>query len=160
VSRRALLLALIACSRPTIESCDQDLHGVWILPGGERWMVLDDKRQALEAYPLFRDPGESLTRGDPPDVVVAPRVIDLVRGAPCRDTRPCPGASGEVKRRYMRHADQCLSSAPIHLLACKNDELELLVSDPPPPATFAPCSYVQTPPPRLERWKRSSELSR
>lgn len=135
---RAWLLALAACShRAPIASCADDLHGVWIAPDGQRWMMLDNGPRGLEAYPLFDDAAPI------GDVVVAPRVIDLARDTP-----------GSVKRRYMRRADACEARAPAQLGTCAGDAIELVLGEVGPPEMFAPCSWPAQPPPHVERWQR------
>ena len=130
-----LVIAAWACDRrPPVASCDDSLHGVWITPGGQRWMMLDSGG-TLEAYPLFDDAV--------PDGV--PRVIDLARG---------DKLAGEVKRRHMRRADACLARAPIRVTACRDDELELVLADPPAPLTMTPCAWSMAPASRFERWRR------
>ena len=134
-----LLLAVAACScRAPVQSCDQDLHGVWIAPGHQRWNVIDDG-SVIEAYPMFDD-----TPGRTADVVVAPRVLEVDRAS----------RAGEIRRRFMRRADLCLARAPIHLEACKDDELELVLADVPSPLDFGPCRWPASPPSRVERWHR------
>ena len=47
--------ALAGCDRrEPIESCTQNLHGVYVAPEGQRWMLLDN-RVTLELFPLFDD---------------------------------------------------------------------------------------------------------
>jgi len=140
----AVVLAAGACSRRApIASCDDNLRGVYTA-GAERWMVLDD-RKTLEAYPLFPD-------GDgPPDLVVAPRVIDLARppaGATNREL------TGTVRRRYMRWAQRCDAHVPVHVTRCAGDTIELVLADPAPPIEMSPCMWPGPEPSRVERWRR------
>lgn len=139
--KRAALLAIAACSRGApIASCDDDLRGVYVA-GDERWMILDGGA-TLEAYPLFPD------AAGPPDLVVAPRVIDLAR-AP-GDPRP----SGTLRRRYMRRAERCDARVPVEVTRCEGDTLELVLADPSPPTGFAPCAWPAPGPSRTVRWRR------
>src|SRR5690606_29654104 len=103
---------------PRIASCDDALHGVYVTPAGERWMVLDNG-PTLEVYPLFDD---SVPDG-------APRLIDLRRDA---------GLAGHVKRRYMRRAEACEARAPVRITACTRDALEIELADVAPPLSFTP----------------------
>lgn len=141
----AIAVSAAACSRrEPITSCEQSLEGAWQSDHGtgERWMILESKG-ALEAYPLFPDgrlPGVSA------DLETAPRVIDLSR-AP-------GGVAGDVKRRFMRRGVACVSTASVHVIACANDVLELVLADPPVPAGFDPCSFPRPDSSRRERWRR------
>lgn len=136
----AVGLAGGACSRRApIRPCDDDLRGVYT-SGAERWMVLDD-RDTLEAYPLFPD------SDGPADLVVAPRVIDLVR-----DGRAEP--SGTLRRRYMRRAQRCDAHVPVHITRCAGDTIELVLADPAPPIELSPCTWPGPGPSRVERWRR------
>ena len=133
-------LLLVACNadarRKPIASCADDLAGTWSTPAG-RWMMLDNGK-TLEAYPLFDD---SVTEG-------APRLIDLKRGdAPNR-------LEGELKRRFMRRADECESRAPVHVTRCEGDALQVVRGDVTSPLTFAPCSFGQSVPSHVETWHR------
>jgi hypothetical protein len=169
----AAVLAIAACRRDPIASCDDDLRGVY-LAASERWMVLDHGA-TLEAYPLFPDvPG-----GATGDAVleVAPRVIDFERGpgadpidptgafAPLGETRrqrrqgpqPHDFASlieGTLRRRYMRGRELCEARAPVHVTRCANDTLELVLVDPAPPIAFAPCTWPGPGPSHVVHWQR------
>ena len=145
---RAVMIALAvlatACSRrDPITSCDQSLAGPWRSDhDAEPWMILD-RQGALEIYPLFPD-------GRPPnlpaELETAPRAIDL--------TRTRGGLSGDVSRRFLRRGIQCIAKAPVHVTSCANDVLELVLSDPPAPAGFEPCSFPRPDSSRRERWRR------
>jgi hypothetical protein len=125
-------LALAACDRqPAVTSCDDALLGVWIAPGGSRWMILD-YGATLEAFPLFDD---AVADG-------APRLIDL---------RRTDKLAGEVKRRYR---DRCEAHAPIRVAKCKADTLQVVLADPQPPLQDAPCTWGQVAPSRVEHWRR------
>jgi hypothetical protein len=138
----AALLAMAACSRDTpIASCNDNLRGVYAI-GDQRWMVID-RGATLEAYPLFPD-----AQG-PPELVSAPRVIDLVRarGDGARLT-------GTLWRRYMRGAERCEAQLPVQVTRCAGDTLEIVLADPVPPIGFAPCAWPRPGPSRVERWRR------
>jgi hypothetical protein len=136
----ALALVLAACGRRApIASCDDDLRGVYT-SGAERWMVLDD-RGTLEAYPLFPD------SDGPPDLVVAPRVIELVRDGRAE-------LSGTLRRRYMRRAQRCDAHVPVQVTRCAGDTLELVLADPAPPIELSPCTWPGPGSSRVERWRR------
>src|SRR5437016_2489700 len=62
--------------------------------------------------------------------------------------------SGSVRRRYMRGAERCDARAPIRITRCSDDTLELVVTDPVPPISFAPCVWPQPEPSHVERWHR------
>jgi len=136
----ALLLALCACSsRSPITSCRDDLRGTYVADG-KRWMLLESARDTFEAYPLFDD-------GLPGPLEVAPRVIDLDRDA--------RGAlAGTVQRRFMRGPRVCDGELPVHVTACTNDTLEIVLADPQPPLAFDPCSWGRPPDTHVERWHR------
>jgi len=165
--KRAAVLVIAACSRDAVTTCSDDLRGVYTvlsmephphpgalpagamprpstastedLAGGERWMVLDDGA-TLEAYPLFPDGGHD------PALEIAPRVIDLARGA--------DGIAGTLRRRYLRRADVCEARQPIHVTRCAANLLELVLADPSPPTSFAPCTWPRPAASRVERWLR------
>lgn len=135
MKRALLLVAVAACDRRApISSCEDDLHGVWITPDDHRWMLLDNGA-TLEGYPLFDD---SVPDG-------APRVIDLHRGE---------RFTGEVKRRFMKGATQCDAHAPIRIAKCKEDRLQLVISDVPTPLSMTPCQWPQPAEARFEHWRR------
>ena len=129
------VVVLTACDRqPPVTSCRDDLHGVWAAPNGERWALLDHGG-TLEAFALFDD---AVGAG-------APRVIVLARDGQL---------SGEIKRRYASGSDHCDARAPVHVTKCEANELQLVVADPPPPLSFAPCAWGTAPVSRVERWRR------
>jgi hypothetical protein len=177
--KRALVLAIAACSRrDPIASCDDDLRGVYAA-GHERWMVLDNGA-TLEAYPLFPDGAGPGPEGAlPADIVVAPRVIDFQRVPMSKPPPPAgsPGSPGSLKspgslaaglprpleqtglagtlrRRYMRRAERCDGHVPVHITRCAGDTLELVLADPSPPLAYAPCTWSRPGPSRLVRWRR------
>lgn len=136
-------LALAACDRrPTIVSCGDNLHGVWVAPGDARWALVDHGSR-LDAFPLFDD---AVPAG-------APRVIELARSA-------APGAArdgslaGEARRRFMRGGDACEARAQFRITRCSDRELEVVGADPQPPLGYAPCSWGAAPDTRVERWRR------
>ena len=133
------MLDLLACSpHPRVTSCADDLTGVWVAPGSQRWMFLDHG-SSIEAFPIFADNAGS------GDVVGAPRVIDLHR-APA-------GLEGQIKRRFGRRGDFCDAHAAMQVTAC-GDELDVTVSDPPTPLALAPCQWPAPAASRTERWHR------
>lgn len=135
---RALLAAVAVCTacerRAPIDSCAQNLHGVYATPAGARWMLLDNGR-TLELFPLFDD--------TVPDG--APRVIDLARG---------DKLTGHVKRRFMQRATACEARAPVTVTACKANALQLVVGEVTSPVAYEPCSWGQPVPSRVEVWNR------
>jgi hypothetical protein len=142
----AAAVLVAACDRrPPVTSCADDLHGVWVAPGDARWMMLDNG-PTLEAYPMF--PDATPDRLAAPELVVAPRVLDLAR-----DSRGT--LAGDLKRRYMRRADTCDARVPVHVTACKDDTLELVLADVVAPVTLGPCSWPAPQPSRVERWRRN-----
>ncbi len=103
-----LLLVLAACGHgSSITTCADDLHGVYVTPGGQRWMVLDN-RETLEVYPMFDDGSGS----------AAPRLVDLAR---------TDKLEGTMQRRY---GDACTGRAPFHVIACKGDGLDVVYAEP------------------------------
>ena len=149
MTRAALLAAALlgacaagACSRPApITTCADSLHGVWRAEHAQRWMFLD-RGVTLEGYPLFAD---APREGDP-QIVVAPRVIDLQREP--------DGLRGTVHRRYMRGAERCDARVGVRITSCAADQLELVLAEPAPPTGFAPCAWPQAGASRRERWRR------
>jgi hypothetical protein len=143
----ALVVAVLAaaCSRrDPITSCDQLLDGPWRSDhSAEQWMILEHKGGALEIYPLFPDGRPPNT---PAELETAPRAIDL--------TRITGKLSGDVSRRYLRRGIDCIAKAPVHVVSCANDMLELVLADPPAPAGFEPCSFPRPDSSRRERWRR------
>jgi hypothetical protein len=138
---RAALLLLGACSRrDPVMSCSDNLGGAWTTDRGERWMIIDSG-PALESYPLFDD---THPPNAPAGLELGPRVIDLDRAA----------ERGEVKRRYGEAGVVCLAKAPVHVMSCRDDTLELVLADPSPPISFAPCAWGRPEPSRRERWRR------
>jgi hypothetical protein len=127
-------LLLVACSqKPPIESCSDDLGGVWSAASG-RWMILDNGT-ALEVYPLFDDRAFG----------GAPRVIDLTRG---------DKLEGTMKRRFMQHAQTCEARVPFHVTACKGDTLQVVRAETSAPLTFAPCTWDSQMYTHVENWRR------
>jgi hypothetical protein len=140
------LAALAACShRAPIASCDDDLRGVYV-DGDERWMVLDS-RATLEVYPLFPDGASPQA-----ELVVAPRVIDLARTP--AGANAAPALAGTLRRRYMRRAERCDATLPVHVTRCSGNALELVLADPSPPLTFSPCTWPRSNAARVVRWQR------
>ncbi|MGE5182651.1 MAG: hypothetical protein ACM31C_11340 [Acidobacteriota bacterium] len=135
-----VLVLVLGCSRRApISSCADDLHGVWRDGSGASWMILDDGA-TLEAYALFAD---AVGSGE---LAGAPRAIDLARTADRLD--------GTIHRRFERRADSCDAHVPIHVTACKDDTLEIVLADPAAPVELAPCRWGAIPPARVERWRR------
>lgn len=137
---RALIALAVAAGcerRAPIESCAQDLEGVYQV-GDRTWMVLDRGTQ-LDVYPLFRDlPASPLE--------VAPRSLELAReGGAIR---------GVTRRRYMRGADSCVAKLPATIARCAGDTLEVVHAETAPPLELAPCRWGTTEPARVERWRR------
>lgn len=136
--RAAVLVTAVMASacdrRPPVTSCDDDLHGVWVSDTGARWALLD-RGATLEAYALFDDAVED----------AAPRVIDLTR---------TQKLAGEVSRRYAHGGDACVAKAPIRIAKCKASGLQVVVADPQPPLSYAPCAWGRPAPSRLEHWRR------
>lgn len=162
------VLVLVACSRRApLASCEDDLGGVY-LADAERWMLLDHG-ETLEAYPLFPDVAAAGPDGAPPAdrdrVVVAPRAIDLTRGAaasagPSAGELPRAGPpatsalAGTLRRRYMQRAEACEAHVPVHVTRCAGETLELVLADPSPPLAYAPCTWPRPGPSRVVRWHR------
>lgn len=128
-------VVLIACDRRApVATCDDDLHGVWVTDTGATWSVLDYGKK-LEAFPLFDDATGS----------EAPRAIDVDRSAKL---------SGDVTRRFVQGAAECLAKAPIRIASCKDDTLRVVLADPQPPLSFSPCTWGKPAVSRVEHWRR------
>jgi len=138
VKRLVVVLAIAACGRARALRCDDDLRGVWAAPAG-RWMMLDN-RATLEAYPMAPDAAIGS------DVTGAPRVLDL--------SRTPSGLAGELHRRDSHGAATCEARSPVHITACTDDTLEVVLADPPAPLQLAPCRWPAPEPARVERWRR------
>jgi hypothetical protein len=140
----ALALAAGACDRrPPLQSCADDLRGVYAVDG-RSWMILDGGA-GLEAYPLFPDVPAA------PGLEVGPRVIGL--------SREGGEITGSVRRRYMRGSQPCVAAVPARVTACKGDAIELVLGDPAPPIAWPaapkqPCEWPRPEPSRRERWIR------
>jgi hypothetical protein len=141
VNAKLMWRALIAVAvvqgcdrRPTVTSCDDDLHGVWVADGSARWSLIDYGK-TLEAFPLFDD---AVPAG-------APRVIDVERPAKL---------AGEVKRRYTQGGDECVGKAPFRIAKCTANSLQVIVADPQPPLGFSPCAWGKPAESRVETWRR------
>jgi hypothetical protein len=150
--KRALALAIAACRRDPIASCDDDLRGVY-LAASERWMVLD-QGPTLEAYPLFPDgaaPGSGSV-GDSASLEIAPRMIDLERTQ--RSAATSAEISGTLHRRYLQRAEMCDAHVPVHVTRCAGETIELVLADPAPPIAFAPCAWPGPGPSRVVHWRR------
>jgi hypothetical protein len=141
VNRAALLVAVLAaCDRgATVTACDDVLTGAYATPTG-RWMLLDHGR-TLEAYPIEFDAPR-----DRPDVIVAPRAVELHRDGAT--------VAGELHRRYMVGAERCEARAPVRLRGCGHDALDVELGEVAAPLTFTPCTWSPPPPPRREAWRR------
>jgi hypothetical protein len=146
VIRAALLVAsLAACDhRATVTACDDVLTGAYATddPTAPRWMILDHGR-TLEAYPLTADAAPDPAH---PDLVVAPRHLELRRDGAT--------VSGELRRRYTRGATSCEARAPLRLIACGHDTLEVERGAVVAPLTVAGCAWPPPATPRRERWRR------
>lgn len=134
---------LTACERRlSVTSCADNLHGIWVAPGGARWAFVDQGSR-LAGFPLFDDAAAD----------GAPRVIELARSA-APGAPPGGSLAGEVTRRFMRGGDACEARAPIRITRCSDAELEMVVADPAPPLGYAPCAWGAAPDTRVERWRR------
>jgi hypothetical protein len=138
--KRLLLIALAACrpAPPSLDSCDDDLAGVWRVdgkdattPSGEprRYFVVD-LRRAIEIYPMFDD--SLLAPSDRKEttataLIVAPAAFDLARDA------------GFQTRRFMRGNDSCTIRTPARIHDCKADRATLELVPPSPPSDWARC---------------------
>ena len=130
-----------ACDRRRhVTSCDSDLHGVWVASHDSQWMILDQSPASLEIYPLFADADA------PPDIVAAPRVIDLHRDS--------TGLAGTLKKRYMQRAESCEAHVAVHVMSCADDTLEVELADVRVPLAITPCTWPAPAPSRVERWRR------
>ena len=142
VAMIALVVLAAACTRrDPLTSCEQSLAGTWRSDHGdaERWMILEHTGE-LEIYPLFPD------RLPAAGLETAPRVIDLARTP--------SGITGDAKRRYLQRGGECIARAPVHVTACADDTLELVLADPAVPVGFTPCAYPRPDSSRRERWRR------
>jgi hypothetical protein len=128
--------------KPELQACADSLAGTW-RAGNNDWAVVD-RGQSIDAFPQFDD---SRAAEADPTLEVAPRFIELRRA----DEK----IVGQVIRRYMRGSDACNATAMVHVLACHGTTLELTLSDPTVPVSFAPCTYsARMNPSRKETWRR------
>ena len=130
----ALVVALCACRRDPVTSCADDLQGIW--DGNDRsWSILDDGTN-IEIDPLFADaPGDA-----------APRVLDLKRSG--------DGLAGTEHRLYSRRADHCDAKVPVRIASCRDDTIEIVLTEPAPPIAWSPCTWPRAEPSRALRWHR------
>jgi hypothetical protein len=167
MKRVALAIVLVACDRRTpIDSCRDDLEGIWVDEASRQWMVLDFGA-TLEGYPLFDDVGartqigiarearggvngpalpDQRGRESPLSIESAPRKLELGRTG--------ERVHGVVRRRYMLAGDSCNAEAELTVSACGGDTLELRFADPSPPTRYGPCAWGANPPARTVRWTR------
>ena len=147
----AAAIAFAACrpAPPPLDSCKDDLAGVWIArdqltPSGEarRYDVVDLGR-AIEIYPMFDDsvlaPSDrKLTTADA--VIVAPAAFDL--------TRTSDGAIliGAQTRRFQRGQHTCVQHSPARIATCTGDRLDLAQTPLAPPIDWDRCTAPPAPP--------------
>jgi hypothetical protein len=148
VKRLLAAMLLAACrSAPALDSCADDLGGVWRVdepgalattPSGEpRRYHLVDTRAGVELYAMFDD--SVLAPGDrkettPDAVIVAPSMLDLGRVG--------NGALlvGKTTRRFERGARTCTLHTPARIERCTGDRLELRATAIGPPADWDRCA--------------------
>jgi len=136
----AALTLLVAChrDRPALTSCAESLGGMWHAPSGD-WMLID-RGAHLQGYPQFSD----LDVRDG----AAPRAVDLVRSDD-------GGVRGELHRRFTRDGKSCVSRVPLRVTTCRGRAVDVVLSDPDPASSFAPCTFsLRQPLSRRERWSR------
>jgi len=97
---------------------------------GRRWTVIDHGE--LEVFPAFAD-------------APVPRVLDLSRDG--------AGLAGTLQKRYEQRTEQCVAQLPVHVTACKDDTLELVLTEPAPPLAFGECTWPSNAP-HVERWRK------
>lgn len=148
MSRAAVALALLVAgcrARAPVASCADRLDGEWRADGSGAWAITDDGARA-EAYPLWPDLGAGLGSG----VRAAPRAATIEHAA---------GAArleGSIARLYTRGAHVCRATAPLHVLACADDTLDVILADPSEPAFGSgdACAIPRAGASRRERWHR------
>jgi len=118
----ALVAGTVACSgRARVDSCDDELAGVWRDQQGRGYHVVDAADHGYEVFALFdsaRPPGGD-KGGDP--VIYAPWVWDLTR-------RPS-GLSGTRSQRMTRDGVSCVARTAIEVKACAGGRLTVRVQD-------------------------------
>ena len=130
----AFVVALCACRREPVASCADELQGIW--DGAERsWSILDDGTN-IEIDPLFADAPDG----------AAPRVMDLARSG--------DGLVGTEHRLYSQRADHCDAKLPVRITSCRDDVLEIVVTEPAAPIAWSPCVWPRPAPSHVERWHR------
>ncbi|HEV7558046.1 MAG TPA: hypothetical protein VGO00_21410 [Kofleriaceae bacterium] len=130
----ALVVALCACRRDPVASCADELQGIW--DGSDRsWSILDDGTR-IEIDPLFADAPDN----------AAPRVMDLERSG--------DGLSGTEHQLYSRRADHCDAKLPVRITSCRDNRIEIVLTEPAPPIAWSPCEWPRSAPSRVERWQR------
>lgn len=127
---------------PTASSqeCAAPLSGVWQSEGSQQRWALLERRNTVEAYPLFDD-----TVGDPTRVV-SPRRVTAVRGK--------TALVGRVERWVMRDVQTCSLRAPVRI-ECHGGTLRFELPEMAPPTDLVTC---QSPPsaPTPQRWRRAA----
>jgi len=140
--RTLVLIALAGCGAdPDITSCKDSIDGMWRDAHGQRWAVMDHGPR-VEVFPDF--PDNALPPGAPPELEVAPRVIDLERRG--------DQLAGAIHRRFMKGKDGCDPAVPIRVRACRGKKMQLEWAEVPAPTTFAPCAMPSIDPPQVTTW--------
>lgn len=124
------------------QECAAPLSGVWQSEGSQQRWALLERRNTVEAYPLFDDTAGA---GDP-SRVVSPRRVTAVRGK--------TALVGRVERWVMRGVQTCSLREPVRL-ECHGGTLRFELPQLSPPTDLVTC---QSPPfaPMPQRWRRAA----
>ena len=138
----AAVVAVAACSHgPDLTTCRESIAGMWRDPHGRRWAAMEHQGR-IEIYPDWGD--TEPPPGTPPEIEVAPRVIDLVHAG--------DDVAGTIHRRFGKGADFCDVAVPIHIRNCHGSTIEIEIAEPPAPTAYKPCALPSIPYPVRETW--------
>ena len=133
----SVLLAAAACApaKAPIESCADDLSGIWAAADGRRFHLVE-RKDRLELYPLFDPTGPDKQR----QPWLTPAKTELEREGAARVGRSTLQAQGRTL---------CTIATPARLEACAGDRAVLTV-DLAPEVDLASCSARRRDLPKVE----------
>lgn len=126
---------------PGLRDCGDDLTGQWALPNEPGHWLLRDAGTRIEGYPLEPD-----LRSDD-GVIAAPRWLELMRNN--------KALLGRLHRRYAQRDQHCEAVAPLRIVSCHEQTLEVERGPLPVPATMQqPCTWQPAASNVHEQWQR------